>query len=69
MKVWTNNMFKGFWPVGTAAVVVVNTSEEAAMYLNEQLKTFKLKETAYAKDMHKVPLIKDTVIMLNDGNY
>ena len=37
MKVWTNKMFKGHYPVGTAAVVAALTAAHATILLNDEL--------------------------------
>ena len=69
MKVWTNNYFRGYWPVGSAAVVVANTPEEASSLLNEKLKEMGLEGDAKPEDMDQLKTNKPLVRVLNDGDY
>ena len=69
MKVWTNNNFEGFWPVGTAAVVVSKTAKEAAFELNFQLKERNLPAEVKESDMEELPMMDGQVKILCDGNY
>jgi len=68
MRVWTNTKFDGLWPVGTAAVVVSPTQEEAAVFLNEELKRLGL-GCVIEEDMEEVSLNNGNVRILCDGNY
>ena len=68
MKIWTNNKFKGFWPVGTAAVVIADTATEAADYLSMFLQDKGL-ENAKVSDMEEMPFLDGQVNILCDGNY
>ncbi len=68
MKIWTNNGFKGFYPVGTAAVVIAETAEEAAAYLDVFLVELSLPESD-PKDMVEMEFIDGEVVMLCDGDY
>ena len=74
MKVWTNNSFYGFYPVGSAAVVVADTREQAAELLGKKLTEMGLgvagnEPNSKAEDF--VELITDTenVVILCDGEY
>ena len=69
MKVWTNNQFKGLWPVGTAAVVVAANPIRAATLLNEALVEMGLEPTARVDDMKPVKTSKECVIILCNGDY
>ena len=68
MKIWTNNEFKGHYPVGTAAIVIAETAEDAAdylsLFLNERglpnAKAEQFKEMAYKEGQTRI---------LADGNY
>ena len=68
MKIWTNNKFKGFWPVGTAAVVVADTAKVAADYLSMFLQDKRL-ENAKEEDMVEFPFLEGHVRILRDGDY
>ena len=68
MKIWTNNKFDGYWPVGTAAVVVADTAENAADYLSVFLREKNLPD-AKKEDMEEMNFIDGEVRILSDGNY
>jgi len=68
MKLWTNNEFEGYDPVGTAAVVVADTAEEAAEYLNMFLAEKNLPNTT-ADLMKEMPFVDGQVRILCDGDY
>jgi len=69
VKVWTNNQFKGLWPVGTAAVVVAANATRAAELLNEELVEMGLEPTARVDDMKPVKTTEEGVVILCDGDY
>lgn len=69
MKVWTNTKFQGHWPVGTAAVVVADTAEQAAELLNNALICRGLGRTAIAADFEKLPTNRPIAVVLNNGDY
>lgn len=69
MKVWTNNAFKGHYPVGTAAVVVANTAVEATELLNDALQLRGLGRPAIPDQFVQLPTAKAFVLVLCDGNY
>ncbi len=70
MKVFTNNTFEGYYPVGTAAVVVAKTPEDAAMWLNNVLdNTFGLRGDVKPEQMHEVELKESAVHILCNGDY
>lgn len=69
MKIWTNKEFHGFWPVGTAAVIIADTAEIATEKLNAALVEHGLKPTAEAKDMICFEYEDGNVRILNDGVY
>jgi hypothetical protein len=68
-KIYTNTVFTGHWPVGTAAVVIADNATTAAVLLNEELKKSDLPQTAKKNDMKEFPMDCDTVLILCDGNY
>lgn len=69
MKVWTNTEFTGRYPVGTAAVVVAATAEDAARFLNSALAERGLGSSAKAEQFVRLITSKEAVVILNDGNY
>jgi len=71
MKVFTCNNFSGHYPVGTAAVVIAETREEAAEDLNHKLKSqHSLPGDAKPEDMIEFPSdCRESVRILCDGNY
>ena len=68
MKIWTNNKFKGYWPVGTAAVVIADSPEQAADYLNVFLAEKNLPDCK-PDQFEEMPFIDGEVRILNDGEY
>ena len=69
MKVYTNTTFKGHWPVGTAAVVVAESPEQAAELLAAKLRELHLPQDVAAEDMRLLRTNTWAVCVLNDGNY
>lgn len=68
MKIWTNNKFTGYWPIGTAAVVVADSANSAATYLNCFLAEKGLDDCN--EDQFEEMVIEDgNVVILNDGEY
>lgn len=70
MKVFTSNDFKGYWPVGSAAVIVAENEEQARRMLNA---VFMVQGPKQYPD-HRYTLVEiDTtcyqVSILCDGNY
>ena len=69
MKVWTNDKFTGFYPVGTAAVVVAESAKAAAALLNEKLREIGLPESANWRQFKVLPINKPFVRIICDGDY
>lgn len=69
MKVWANNTFKGHNPVGSAAVVVAESQEEAAGMLAMALDAVWLKQDVDPESMKEIPLGQKGVNILVDGEY
>jgi hypothetical protein len=69
MKVWTNTEFEGYYSIGTAAVVVAETAEQAADLLNDDLQLLGLTRSATAEQFHRLPVNTPKVLILNNGNY
>ena len=83
MKVFTCDCFQGYYPVGTAAVIVAENAEVATELLRQQLaerkllsETADMSSTAYANykfvtadKMIEIDLTKPICSILNDGNY
>lgn len=68
MKIFWTDEFEGFWPVGSAAVVVDANEELARKRLDTELKGIGLKGLRPTDTLHEIPLEPDTII-INDGNY
>lgn len=66
MAVFTNNTFKGRWPVPTAAVVIADSAGEAALILEDMLRSIGLEQKIEAQEMDE---LKDCVAILSDGDY
>lgn len=68
MAVWTCNDFEGLYPVGTAAVVVADTEDQARRLLDDELTHRSLKQL---QPYRLVPLDISTpqVVLLADGDY
>lgn len=69
MNIYTCTKFNGFYPVGTAAVVVANTARFAAAQLNYELAELGLNPTAKQEDMVLINTDAPNVVILCDGNY
>ena len=69
MKVWINDSFTGHYPVGTAAVVVAETAEQAAELLNKAMAKRGLHEPTSAGFMRKVDTRTAAAVILCDGDY
>lgn len=68
MRVFYSNDFRGFWPVGTAAVIVARDLDEAHVLLTEKLIGMGL---GADQNFTVAELKTDSthVVVLNDGNY
>lgn len=69
MKVWTTTRFSGLWPVGTSAVVVAETKEQAAQLLSAELEFIGLPQEVSPDDLTRLDTKTPNVLILNDGNY
>lgn len=69
MKVWTNNKFHGHWPVGTAAVVVAETPEQAAEMLREELRGRGLIVQVLPEQFEPLDTDAPAARVLCDGDY
>lgn len=69
LSVWTCTGFTGRWPVGTAAVVVAHTAEEAAELLSLELGTRGLAQDVRPNDLVLLPLDMHAARVLCDGDY
>lgn len=67
MRVFTCNDFTGFYPVGTAAVIVADTEEAARGMLDEVLADKGLKPDPYT--LVEIDVCCFQVSILCDGNY
>ena len=68
IKIWTNNKFEGHWPVGTAAVVIAETANDAATYLNDFLAEQGLPDTK-GSDFVEMDFKDGQVSILCNGEY
>ena len=72
MKVYTSSDFPGFWPVGSAAVVVARSKRGAATLLRKALiRKGLIKENAEDDDftLEELDLSEPHSTILCDGNY
>lgn len=68
MKVFYNDSFTGYYPVGTAAVVFAETAEEAAAKLVLELARIGLSQEVKPEKMIEL-LPEQGVVIIDDGNY
>lgn len=68
LKLYTCNEFDGHWPVGSAAVVIAESKNEAADMLEVKLESIGLKQKIDSGTMVEVLMMKQA-IALCDGNY
>lgn len=69
MNTYTCTGFRGYWPVGTAAVVVAYSRGKAAKALEEKLAEIGLAQIIDPIRMVKVDPNLEHVLILHDGNY
>ena len=69
MKVWTNNEFTGHWPVGTAAVVVADTAQQAAELLAAELAKEGLTDPVTEDQFKQLKTDSPLVRVLHNGDY
>lgn len=69
MKVYTCKSFSGHWPVGTAAVVVAETADDAADFLEHALEKIGLAQLVSNDEMIELSMKEGTVTILCDGDY
>jgi hypothetical protein len=69
VNVYTCNNFKGHWPVGSAAVVVAEDSDQARMLLNTELKLRGLKQDVDKLKLVRLRTLTEKVRILCDGDY
>lgn len=69
MKVFTCAGFRGYYPVGTSAIVVAEGPLLAAALLQEELKKVGLSQDIDHRSMIEVDTMKPSCEILNDGNY
>ncbi len=69
MKVWTCTGFEGHYPVGTAAVVVAETVDQAVDFLNAELRHRGLSPSVTADKLKPLPTHAPGALVLADGDY
>lgn len=68
MKVFVCTDFTGHWPVGTAAVVIAPTMEDAGKLLRKELENHGL-DPNDEFTLTEISNHEPKAIILNDGNY
>lgn len=68
LKLYTCKEFDGHWPVGSAAVVIAQSKNEAADMLEAKLESIGLKQRIDAGTMIEVLMMKQAIVLC-DGNY
>ncbi len=70
MKVFSNTDFAGHWPMGTSAVVVAETREDAAKILDSALRIAQLFQPPInPESMVEIDQSKPQAIILQNGDY
>ena len=70
LRVFSCTDFTGYYPVGSAAIVMAMNSEDAATMLNRDLRSIGLPGDADPRSMIPFPDENDRLVrILNDGNY
>lgn len=69
MKVFTNNKFEGYYPVGSAAVVIAKDKDDAARLLSDKLFNIGLNPSVTSDSMIEVNIEESHAVILVDGNY
>ncbi len=69
MKVWLNDRFKGAYPIGTSAIVVAATAEDAAQLLKADLKEQGLGDDVTPEQFELLKTNKPHVVVHSYGNY
>lgn len=69
MRVYRNNNFKGHWPVGTSAIVVATSADQAVVLLEQELAIHDLQQEINVEDMVEIPTHTAYVEILQDGEY
>jgi hypothetical protein len=69
MKAFAHVQFTGFYPAGTAAVVVADNADEAAQLLSESLKSIHLGQDIKADEFVEIDLTQHNAMILRDGDY
>ncbi len=69
MKVYTCTTFEGHYPVGSAAVIVAESEEQARELLDAELKRHGLKHSTPDDALELLDTSRSQAIVLNDGDY
>ena len=70
MEVWTCDDHDGFYPVGTASVVVASTEDEARALLDAQLVAEGLESSVQAPyTLERLPLSSPRAVVIQNGDY
>lgn len=68
MKVFVCTDFTGHWPVGTSAVMIASTIEEAGKLLRKELEKYGL-DPNDEFTLTEILTQEPKAVILNDGNY
>lgn len=69
MPVWLNTSFQGHWPVGTSAVIVAESKQEAATLLEAELARIGLSQKVDWQTMKELSTTAPGALILQDGDY
>lgn len=69
MKLFVNNNFVGFYPIGTAAIVLAESVEEAVDKLKVELEARGLNTVVTQEQFLEINMSESSAIVLRDGNY
>lgn len=69
MKVFYNDSFRGYYPVGSSAVLIADNQTEAAELLKLKLEQMGLKQNIDPSDIYEIDVMEKGVLILCDGDY
>ena len=69
MNIYTCNSFEGFYPVGTAAVIVAESNVKAKAILDAELKRMGLSQDVPIGEINRLETGMPDAIILCNGDY
>lgn len=69
LRLWYCTSFQGHWPVGTAALAIAATKEEAAHQIGVELKARGLPGDVDPESIHEMAYDTPKALILLDGSY